>query len=136
MTEALIHSGGLAAVVFDALDFLWTDPEAASLLAASLNRLPAALSHSGTTLLVLHESTSDGASPPGETPAGASPALSALAHYAAVRLQVAREEWLYHQLDIRGYKARVEVLKNRWGPAGRAVTLSIEFNGTVRGNGL
>jgi hypothetical protein len=51
-------------------------------------------------------------------------------------LQVAREEWLYHQLDIRGYKARVEVLKNRWGPAGRAVTLSIEFNGTVRGNGL
>ena len=146
MTEALIHSGGLAAVVFDALDFLWTDPEAASLLAASLNRLPAALSHSGTTLLVLHESTSDGASPPGETPPstllagasppGASPALSALAHYAAVRLQVAREEWLYHQLDIRGYKARVEVLKNRWGPAGRAVTLSIEFNGTVRGNGL
>lgn len=141
MTEALIHSGGLAAVVFDALDFLWTDAEAASLLAASLNRLPAALSHSGTTLLVLHESSSDGTSlpgilPAGASPPGASPALSALAHYAAVRLQVVREEWIYHQKDIRGYKARVEVLKNRWGPAGRAVTLSIEFNGTVRGNGL
>jgi recombination protein RecA len=131
MTEALIHSGGLAAVVFDALDFLWTDPEAASLLAASLNRLPAALSHSGTTLLILHESSSDDTSP-----ASASLALSALAHYAAVRLQVIREEWIYRQSDIRGYKARVKVLKNRWGPAGRAVTLTIEFNGTVRGNGL
>jgi len=141
MTEALIHGGGLAAVVFDALDFLWTDPEAASLLAASLNRLPAALSHSGTTLLVLHESSGDGASLPGPSlagtsPPGISPALSALAHYAAVRLQVVREEWIHRQSDIRGYQARVEVLKNRWGPAGRAVTLSIEFNGTVRGNGL
>jgi recombination protein RecA len=146
MTEALIHSGGLAAVVFDALDFLWTDPEAASLLAASLNRLPAALAHSGTTLLVLHESSSTsasppgrmppGASPPGVSPPGTSPALSALAHYAAVRLQVVREEWIHLQSDIRGYKARVEVLKNRWGPAGRTVTLAIEFNGTVRGNGL
>lgn len=141
MTEALIHSGGLAAVVFDALDFLWTDPEAASLLAASLNRLPAALSRSGTTLLVLHEASGDGvspsvASPPGVSPPGASPALSALAHFAAVRLQVVREEWIHRQSDIRGYKARVEVLKNRWGPAGRAVTLAIEFNGTVQGNGL
>jgi recombination protein RecA len=131
MTEALIHSGGHAAVVFDALDFLWTDPEAASLLAATLNRLPAALSRSGTTLLVLHESSRAGASP-----TGTSPALSALAHYAAVRLQVVREEWIHRQSDIRGYKARVEVLKNRWGPTGRTVTLSIEFNGTVRGNGL
>jgi hypothetical protein len=62
--------------------------------------------------------------------------LSALAHYAAVRLQVVRERWLKHHGDIRGYKARVEVLKNRLGPAGRTVTLNIEFNGTVRGNGL
>jgi recombination protein RecA len=141
MTEALIHTGGLAAVVFDVLDFLWTDPEAAALLAASFNRLSAALSHSGTTLLVLHESSSTsallpGTSSAGTSPPGASPALSALAHYAAVRLQVVREEWIQHQSDIRGYKARVEVLKNRWGPAGRAVTLAIEFNGTVRGDGL
>ena len=40
-------------------------------------------------------------------------ALSALAHYAAVRLQVVRERWLRRHGDIRGYKARVEVLKNR-----------------------
>jgi len=30
----------------------------------------------------------------------------------------------------------VEVLKNRHGPAGRAVQIAIELNGTLRGNGL
>jgi recombination protein RecA len=125
MTEALARSGGLAALVFDALDFVWTDPDVASHLAATLNRLTPFLTRSGTVLLVLHESATD-----------RSPALSALAHCAAVRLQVVRERWLEHHGDIRGYKARVEVLKNKVGLAGRTATISIEFNGTVRGNGL
>jgi recombination protein RecA len=126
MTEALIHSGGLAALVFDTLDFLWTDPLVASFLAATLNRLPVALSRSGTILLVLYESA-----------ASRSPALSALAHTAAVRLQVVREQWLRRHGDVRGYKARVEVLKNRLASSRRrAVTVAIEFNGTVRGEGL
>jgi recombination protein RecA len=124
-TEALARSGGLAALVFDALEFLWTDPAAASLLAATLSRLPAALARSGTVLLVLHESPGDNSS-----------ATSALAHTAAVRLQVTRERWLRQGGDVRGYEARVEVLKNRFGPAGRAARVAIEFNGTVRGNGL
>jgi recombination protein RecA len=125
MTEALARSGGLAALVFDAFDFLWTDPIAASYLAATLNRLPAFLARSATTLLVLHESVT-----------GASPALSALAHTASMRMQVVRERWLSRRGDVRGYEARVEVLKNRWGSSGRAVSIAIEFNGTVRGNGL
>jgi recombination protein RecA len=124
-TEALARSGSLAALVFDALDFLWTDPLAASLLASTITRLPGFLARSGTTLLVLHESTG-----------GDSPALSALAHTAAVRLQVVRERWLRQSADVRGYEARVEVLKNRHGPAGKVASLRIEFNGTVRGNGL
>jgi len=125
MTEALARSGGLTALVFDALDFFWTDPGAAPLLEATLNRLPPYLARSGLTLLVLHES-----------PSGGSPALSALAHHATVRLKVVRENWLWRHDDIRGYKARVEILKNRLGPAGQAVSLTIEFNGTVHGNGL
>ena len=130
MTEALVHSGGLSALVFDALDFLWTDAESAHLLAATLNRLPVALSHSGTILLVLHES------PSGSLPVDGGPALSVLAHHAAVRLQVVRERWLPNHKDVRGYEARVGIQKNRLGPAGRTVLLKIEFNGTVRGNGL
>jgi RecA/RadA recombinase len=61
---------------------------------------------------------------------------SALAGCAAVRLRVIRERWLRQHGDVRGYEARVEVLKNQLGPSGRAVTIAIEFNGTVRGNGL
>ena len=38
--------------------------------------------------------------------------------------------------DIRGYEGRVEILKNRLGPAGRVVNITIRFNGTVRGEGL
>ena len=130
MTEALVHSGGLTALVFDALDFLWTDAEASHLLAATLNRLPVALSRSGTVLLVLHES------PTGSSPTGDGPALSTLSHHASVRLQVVRERWLPNHKDIRGYEARVGIQKNRLGSAGRTVLLKIEFNGTVRGNGL
>ncbi|UCC65454.1 MAG: hypothetical protein JSV36_10595 [Anaerolineae bacterium] len=133
MTESLARSGGLSALVFDALEVLWTDPDAARRLAAALNRLTARLAHSGTVLLFLHASPAS----PGKDPSTAgSPALSALAHYASVRLQVTRERWLRRGGDIRGYEARVKVLKNRLGPAGRTATIAIEFNGTVRGNGL
>jgi recombination protein RecA len=125
MTEALARSGSLSALVFDALDFLWTDPMAASLMAATLNRLPRYLARSGTVLLVLHELAT-----------GSSPALSALAHTATIQLQVTREQWLRHHGDVRGYKARVEVLKNKLGPSGHAANIAIKFNGTVRGNGL
>jgi recombination protein RecA len=145
MTEALARSGSLSVLVFDALDFLWTDLKATHLLAATLNRLPAALTRSGTILLVLHEpsiahpfsgSFLTGPSAARSLPAGGSPALSALAHYAAVRLQVIREDWVPLHDDIRGYNARVEVLKNQLGPTGRTVSLTIKFNGTVSGNGL
>jgi recombination protein RecA len=129
-TEALAREGGLSALVLDTLDFLWTDPLAASLLAATVTRLPTFLGRSGAVLLILHESLADA------SPAGSSPALSALAHTAAVRLQVAREHWLKHHGDVRGYEAQVKVLKNRFGPDSHTVNLKIEFNGTVRGNGL
>lgn len=125
MTEALLRDGGLAALIFDTVDLFLTDPEAARHLAALLNRLAAPLTRSGTALLFLHDTVSE-----------RSPALSTLAHAASVRLQLTRERWLRQHGDIRGYEARVEVLKNRLSPAGRAVTLKFQFNGTVRGNGL
>lgn len=125
MTEALARGGGLAALVFGALDVFWSDREAVRHLTAMLDRLSAPLARSGTALLFLHTAAVDGSS-----------AIPALAHYASVRLQVVRERWLHRHADIQGYEARVEVLKNRFGPAGRAVTLKIEFNGTLRGDGL
>jgi recombination protein RecA len=123
-TEVLARSGGLVALVFDAFGFLWTDAQAAAQLATTLHRLPSALARSGTTLLVVHESSE-----------GSSPALAALARYAAVRLRVVRERWLEDHGEVRGYAARVEVLKNRAapGPLPAAVTTSIEFDAPGQG---
>jgi recombination protein RecA len=139
MAESLVRSGSLSALVFDAdaLDFLGSDREATSQFVAFLDRLPAPLARSGMAFLFLYESPIARSAALRQAQNGAQDmALSALAHYATVRLQVVRERWLRRHGDIRGYKARVEVLKNRLGPAGRAVTVAIEFNGTVRGNGL
>jgi len=125
MTEALAGSGGLEAVVFDGIDAIWSDAQAAPALAACLDRMAAPLARSGTVLLFLHGQIGR-----------RSPALSALAHHATIRLHITREQWLHYHGDIRGYDAKVEVLKNRLGPAGRTATIAITFNGTVRGNGL
>jgi hypothetical protein len=125
MTEALVRDGGFTAVVLDTVDAVWTEPRAAHQLAAWLVRLAAPLARSGTALLFLCDASTSG-----------SPAYSALSHCATVRLQVTRERWQRSHEDIRGYQARVEVLKNRFGPARRAVSIVIEFNGTVRGDGL
>lgn len=126
MVEALVHSQGVAAVVLDAPDFFWDDPDQAPQLAVVLGRVLGPLSRSDSVLLFLHE-----------TGAGESASLSSVAHYAAVRLRVTRERWITRHRDVRGYEARVEVLKNRSGAAGRSVKIAIEFNGTVRSeNGL
>jgi recombination protein RecA len=121
MTETLARRGGLSALVFDGLEALWNDAEVAPLLSAYLDRLVAPLARSGTVVLFLHA--------PIRSPL-------ALAHHATVRLHVVRERWLRRYHDVRGYEARIRVLKNRLGPAGRTVTVAIKFNGTVRGNGL
>jgi recombination protein RecA len=125
ITEALATSGALSALVFDGPDVLWSDAGAAPLLTACLDRMITFLARAGTVVLFLHSPMDRG-----------SLGLSALAHHATVRLHIARERWLRHHSDIRGYEAKVEILKNRLGPAGRAVTVAIKFNGTVRGNGL
>jgi recombination protein RecA len=131
-TEALVTSGALAVLVFDGPDTLCSDGTDSALLAACLDRIVAPLARAGTVLLFLRAPVARVAS-----------GLSALAHHATVRLYITRERWLRDAAslrgqhgDIRGYEGRVEILKNRLGPAGRAVTITIRFNGTVRGEGL
>jgi len=126
MTEALASNGGLAALVFDGWDLLWDDPTAASLLAASLARLAAPLARSNMAFLVLHAPANEN-----------SPALSALAYHASLRVEIARENWLRRNGDVCGYKAKVLVLKNKLsGTAGQSCHIIIEFNGTVHGASL
>jgi len=59
-----------------------------------------------------------------------------LAHVAAVRLAIHRERWITRGPDVRGYEARVEILKHKLGQAGAAVPIRITFDGTVNGTGL
>jgi recombination protein RecA len=125
MTEALARSGELSAIVFDALEIFWIDPESVRYLNAMLSHLGASLARSGTALLFLQTAAADGSS-----------VIPVLAHYASVRLQVMRERWLRHGGDVRGYEARVKVLKNRFGPADQFAVLKIAFNGAVRGDDL
>jgi recombination protein RecA len=125
MSEALVGGAGLSALIFDGLDSLWSEAYSPPLLAAFLDRIVAPLARSDTVLLFLH-------GPMNKRSVG----LSALAHHATMRLYVARERWLRSHGDIRGYAAKVRLLKNRLGPANRTVTISIRFNGTVRGNAI
>ena len=125
MTESLVRSNSLSALVIDVMDVLWANAHTTHDVAQWFNRLALALANTRTALLVLRDA-----------PELQSPALSALAHCACTRLRIVREEWRRLDHDIRGYRARVEVVKNKLGAAGRAVTIEIRFNGTVRGEGL
>jgi recombination protein RecA len=125
MAEALVKDGGLAALVLDTVDFLWADLSSAQRLNASLGRLIVPLARSGTILVFLHDPL-----------AGEVQALSVLGHYASLRLEVVREDWQHRHGDVRGYKARIKILKNRFGPTGGTTAIEIRFNGTVHGDGL
>ena len=136
MVEALAVADGLSAVVLDAGRLNCHEPDAGQRVTAFFRRLVAPLSRSGAVLVVLRD-----------TPAG-QPALSALPHFASVRLSVVRERWIRdfpfsqgirdpplswgarRYWDVRGYEARIEVLKNRLGPPGRSVVLAIGLDGS------
>jgi recombination protein RecA len=140
MTEAIAGSGGVEAVVFDSPGSLWCDTDASSQLSAFLDRLASPVAHARVMLLFLRMpvvSSRQNQRPQSQDEMEVqSSSLRALAHHATIRLSVTRERWLRRHGDIRGYTARVEVLKNRMGPAGRSASISISFNGTIYGDGL
>lgn len=47
--------------------------------------------------------------------------------YAALRLRVEREEWLYDRDAIHGYAAQVTILKDKSGQAGKMARIAITF---------
>jgi len=119
----LVASRTLAVLVCDLTTpdggaFSRTDEAA---LAGALAQLNRQLTDTSTAVIFLTES------------AGTS---AVLAHAAAIRIRLQREQWLMRHGDVRGYAGQVEVIKNRLGPAGARVPIRIEFNGTVRGGGL
>ena len=130
LTEAIVRSGSLSAIVFDSLNISGSELYSEPLFAACLARMVAPLAQTGTVLLFLNTMDRRG------TLSATAGQSTGLAYHATMRLSIEREQWIRNQGDVRGYHARVEILKNRLGPSQRAVTISIRFNGTVHGDGL
>jgi recombination protein RecA len=76
----------------------------------ALSQLVAPLAQSATALLFVTPQQYGGALSPANYPPG-----FALPHLAALRLTLTKERWLDRGRDVRGYEARVVVLKNKLG---------------------
>ncbi|MCB0163882.1 MAG: hypothetical protein KDI79_06645 [Anaerolineae bacterium] len=129
ITRDLVAGRGTGLVIFDSVANLFTPSPEAQGLATSLRTLPQVLTHTHCALIFLTPLQFGNAPSLDNYPSGL-----ALPHFATVRLLLHKERWLQKQGDIRGYQARVLVLKNKLGPAGRSAQIAITFNGVVHGD--
>jgi len=127
--HSLIASRGAGVLVFDAVTHLLADPQGAQALSMALRQLLPVLAKSPAVLIFLTPLQFGSAMSAANYPSG-----FALPHYATLRLQLKKEKWIHKGRDVRGYQARVLVLKNKLGQAGRQATIAITFNGVVRGD--
>jgi recombination protein RecA len=125
MVDALLRRRGLGLLIFDSVAGLHDGP----LVATALSQLSVPLAQSGAALLFLTPLRSGGAFSTANYPPD-----FALPHTASLRLALTKEKWLNRGRDVRGYEARVLVLKNKLGRAGQSASIAITFNGTVRGD--
>jgi recombination protein RecA len=115
----LANGGHFGLVVFDSTAELRT--AALSGAAAALRRLRQALTGKPSALLFL---TSPGPEVSDPYPPGFD-----LPQAAALRLEVSRQRWLRQRGSVRGYEARVTVLRSRWSEPGGQTTVRIMLNG-------
>ena len=114
----LVAEGNL--LIFDASSNLLVEPRSVQALTTTLGRLISPLSRTQCLLLFLTSL------PANSSPARADdPVNVALAHFATIRLFIQRERWVYRQRDIDGYQAQVLVVKNKLGPAGRKISITV-----------
>jgi len=123
MTGDLLRAGGVAAVVFDRVQdlFLLADDDAWTQFHRAVRDWTPVLARSLGTFLFITEASAPGIYPE-DLP---------LPHMASVRLAFRRQQWLRRGPRVVGYLSRVTVLKNRHGPSGQSVTLTLAE--TVKG---
>jgi recombination protein RecA len=126
----LVAGRGTGVLVFDAVSHLLIEPGSPQAMPAALHRLAGALAASPCVPIFLTPLYFGDAQSADNYPGG-----FALPQYAAVRLLIEKERWLRKGRDVRGYQARVTVLKNKLAAAGRQATIAITFDGVVLGNG-
>jgi recombination protein RecA len=142
----LVIGGGKNLIVFETTLSELSQPHAIQRLSTTLDQLIAPLGQSGSTLIFLTStsllssnriasSISDEFPPIESDKAG--DYFNSLRHYASVRLELQRSEWLYKGQEIKGYRSSVQVKKNKVAPADKVCTISIfihqsELNGIDR----
>lgn len=128
---SLVASRGAGLLVFDSVSHMIAESHALQTLSTILRRLTGTLAQSPCASIFLTPLHFGDAASMDNYPGG-----FALPHYATVRLLIEKEQWLRKRRDVRGYRARVTLLKNKMGAAGKRVNIAITFNGVVDGNGI
>ncbi|HEY3341191.1 MAG TPA: hypothetical protein VGK81_04195 [Anaerolineae bacterium] len=54
---------------------------------------------------------------------------SAIAHCAALHVDLKREQWLERRRELIGYRAQAQVMKSRWARSGQTAPVEIVFDG-------
>jgi recombination protein RecA len=127
---SLIASRGTGVLVFNSTSHLITESHGPQALSTALRRLTGGLAQAPCALVFLTSLHFGDAVSLDNYPSG-----FALPHYAAVRLLIEKEQWIKKRRDVRGYRARVTVIKNKLGSSGKSASIAITFNGVVDGNG-
>ena len=122
----LVRSRQVCAILLDQLSVLRSDREAWKHFIATLPQLNVLLKNSRCAVIILDEPSSP------MRPSQNDDTRNGLGHHIALHLDLQREQWIDDAGELRGYQARVRVLRNRFGPVGQSTLIAIEFNGTVR----
>lgn len=56
----------------------------------------------------------------------------AIAHYAALHIDLKRERWLERNGVLVGYESQAQVVRSRWARGGQTAPVAVEFNGTIK----
>lgn len=133
----LIIGGGRNLIIFETTLSELSQSQAVQRLSTTLDQLIAPLGKSGSTLMFLtstsplssneiYSSTSDEFST--NRPDKPGDFFNSLGHYASIRLEIQRSEWIYKGQEIKGYRSKVKVKKNKVAPAGKVCTISISVH--------
>lgn len=127
MTISLVTSGSVSVLVFDSVSDMLAEYISLGFLSAALGHLAGCTAKSLCALIFLTSLTAGGHSSPANYPSG-----FGLPYYATMRLLIERERWLRRGSDIRGYSARMTVVKNKLAAPGKRTRIRFVFNGEVK----
>ena len=122
----LMHSRELRAILVDSLPDLMVDMHTTRAFEQSMPQVNLALKGAGCTLILLDEIQ------PPWLPALSGWTSRAVAHYAALHIELVREGWIESGGELVGYRAQARVVKRRGPGRGQSAPIAIEFGEAVQ----